>query len=283
MSATVSPEVLHVELVQPQPHLPLILADTAFLTTLRQVEEQVASLRITDDQSNQQAADLLVRLTSAGTAINKQRLALIRPYLDQQDKINAAAKQPTARIENLKQALKVAQTNFEREQERKRVEAERARQAELRRLEEIARLEREAKERELAEIARQAEEARVAQEAENAVAGEPARDPMDFEEEELPPVVVPEKTETEKQIDAIRCAPVPVAVKPAGVRFVTTLVPVVVDVNLLPDMFIEKTPKLAAIRSTFCMGWTPDRPLPVCSGVRFEKKEESQSTGKARF
>lgn len=257
-----------------QPHLPLILADAGFLSTLKTVESQVTALRISDTQSAQQAADLLARLTTAGKKLNETRLALNRPFQAQQDRINELAKAPAARIENLKQSLKVAQTNYANKVQREADEAEKAKQAEIKRLESIAKLEREREDARLAEIERQAEEARSKQKFEVIDDDEPAPEP-----DPTPPELTP----TEKALEAVRYAPVPVVAKASGVSFKTTLVPVVVDLMALPEHFVERIAKIGAIRSTFCTGWKAEQPLPVCPGVKFEVKKEPVSTGKGAF
>lgn len=257
-----------------QPHLPLILADASFLTTLKTVESQVTALKITDTQSAQQAADLLARLTTAGKKLNETRLALNRPFQAQQDRINELAKAPAARIENLKQSLKVSQTNYVNKVQREADEAERARQTEIKRLEAIAKLEREREDARLAEIERQAEEARSKQKFEVIDDDEPAPEP-----EATPPELTP----TERALEAVRYAPVPVVAKASGVSFKTTLVPVVVDLMALPEHFVERIAKIGAIRSTFCTGWKAEQPLPVCPGVEFQVKKEPVSTGKGAF
>lgn len=271
---------LHVALVAPAPHLPLILCTGGFMATLATVEAQTKELAVIKDAvGNQSAANLLSRATKAGTDLNRQRLELVRPYQDQIDAINLLAKQPGARLDAVKAALKVSQTNFVAEQRRLAEDAERARQAELRRLEAIRLQEEAAAKRKAEEIA---EQVRKVQEAAKA-AGLPLEPTPELEEiwDELPPEV-PQKTETERQIEAIRFAPAVVA-KAQGVREVTSLVPFVTDVNKLPDIFVEKSAKIAAIRSTFCAGHKKGDALPVLDGCRFEEQTTTVSTGRSAF
>ncbi len=79
-----STEPTNLELVLPAitPALPLVLADRAFLSTLATVEGQVAALRITDAATQQIAADLQIRLTFAGGALEKERIKIKQPFLD---------------------------------------------------------------------------------------------------------------------------------------------------------------------------------------------------------
>lgn len=244
---------------------PYILADPAFLTTLATVEQQAASLRVTDAASAQAAATLQIRLTTAGKDLEKMRQELTAPFLAAQRKIADVAREPAARIEAAKVSLRKQLTAYDEEQRRLAAEAERVRQTELRRLE-LVRQEEERKEAaRLAEIQRRADEAAAAN----------REVPVDFDAEVPAP-----KTETQKAIEAIKYAPVAVAPKPAGISFRVTLVAVVTDVALLPDAFVERTPKLAAIRATYCSGWKEGQALPVVPGVRFEVQRTAVSTGR---
>lgn len=270
-----------------RPNHSLILADIKFLATLKTVEATVASLTITDAQSAQCAADLLTRLTSAGSALEKQRVALKAPYLTLMKAIDEAAKAPAFRIEAAKRTLSTAQTNFAIAQRKLAEEAERARQAELDRLERL-RLAEEKAAREKA--ARIAEDLRLKQEADAKaaeaarVAGLPPPPPPIVEEvwdEEVPEA--PQKTETEKQIEAVRYAPAPVVVKASGVREIVVLYPHCEDINKVPDAFVKKEFKLAAVQATFCRGWKDGDTLPVLDGVRFEIQRSTVSTGKSGF
>lgn len=255
------------------PAAPHILASTSFLSTLKSVEEQIASLKVIDGPTAQLAAELQVRLTSAGAELEKTRQALTAPYLTAQRKIAEVARGPADRITVAKNALKFALTNYQAEEQRKAAAAERLRQEELRRLEalrqEELRLERE----------KQAEIERQAAEALKAAAPVTEAEAMDFTEEPVAEV----KTEVQRQLEVAQAAPVVVAAKPAGITFKTTLVAEVVDVMLLPEPFVERTAKLRAITSTFCVGWQPGRAIPVCPGVKFTEKTEPVSSGRRTF
>ena len=269
-----------------RPNHSLIVADTAFMTTLKQVEGTVSSIKITDAQSAQQAADLLTRLTKAGTALEKQRVALKAPYLALMTQIDTAAKGAATRIDSAKRTLSKLQTDFAIDQDRI------AREAEQKRLADLAALEAKlAKERQdaadkaaaIAEQVRKENEARAKIVEAARVAGLPIIEEEDWgdaESVEPEPVV---KTETELEIERVKFAPAPVAVKAQGVRTITTLVPFIENVALLPDMFVERIPKIAAIRSTFCAGFKSGDAIPVLAGCRFEIQTSTQSTGKAGF
>jgi hypothetical protein len=258
----------------------LILCSTGFLTQLREVEAQVTALKITDAQSAQHAANLLTRLTGAGKALDKQRLELNAPYEAQIRATNASAKEPAAKIETLKSALKTASVNYDREQARLAREAEAARQAEIRRLEAIAETERKAAAEKARMIAEEADRLRV--EAEKAGLPLVSQEEDDWGESEPAPEP-PQPTEAEKALAAVKFAPVAAPAKVAGVKYKTTLVPHIEDVNKLPDIFVTKTAKIAAIRSTFCSGWVDGDGIPVVPGVRFEVQRTMESTGKSTF
>lgn len=269
-----------------RPNHSLIVADSKFMATLKQVEATVATLKITDTQSSQQAADLLSRLTSAGTALEKSRVQIKAPYLNLMRAVDDAAKAPQARIDAAKRTLSSAQVVYSAEQRRLAEEAEKARQAELRRLEAIRLAEEKAAKEKADKIAqelrlKQEADAKAAEEAR--LAGLPVPEPVIEEvwEEEAPEPIV--KTATELAIEAVRFAPVAAPVKAQGVREVTTLVPFITDVNLLPDCFVEKSAKIAAIRSTFCSGFRKGDKLPELRGCRFDVQTTTQSTGKAQF
>ena len=265
-----------------QPHLPLILASAGFLTTLKNVEEQIAALKITDAQSAQQAADLQQRLTDAGKKLDDTRLQLKRPFMEQAAAIDTAAKGPKDRIDAAKNTLKRALTTFASEEEARARKAEADRQAELKRLEEI-RLEEERAAQEKADKLAKEAAALAAANPPPAQPSVPVWDDEDGPPEPAEPAPPPPPTATEQAIAAVKFAPAVVPVKPTGIRYKVTLVPTVVDVKLLPDCFIERIAKLGAIKSTFCQGWKEGDPLPECPGVTFKMDKTAESTGRALF
>lgn len=261
-----TPTELHV--VLDLPPAPLVLADSKFLAALAEVEANVASLAVTDAASAQAAANLQTRLTKAGSALEAARKQLKQPFIEAGRRIDAVAVEPANRIEAAKTRLKSALAAYDAEQQRIAREAEEARQRELRRLEAIRRAEEETARKRQAEI----------EEAARKAAAASAAPILDIEDDEPP--AAPVKTETEKAIEAVKYAPPVVAARPAGITYKTTLVATVVDVNKLPDVFVEKIAKLRAIQSTFCTGWKEGATLPECAGVRFEVKREAVSTGR---
>ena len=252
------------------PPAPHILANTSFLTTLAQVEKQVEELHVIDATTAQAAADLTTRLTSAGNQLEKTRKTLKQPFIEAGRAIDAAAEGPSRRIDDAKRRLKDSLAAYHAEQQRLAEEAERKRQAELRRLEDLRRKEEEAERQKQAEIAEAARKA-----AESAKV-----DVVDIDDEPAEPAP---KTEVQKQLEAVAYAPVVAPAKPVGVSYRVFLSFVVEDVNKLPEVFVEKTAKVAAIRATFCNGWKEGEPMPVCDGVRFEVKRDVMSTGRTKF
>lgn len=278
---------LKVSLVLPQPQLPLVLCSTGFMTTLANAEAEAKSLTtIKDAVGAQAAASLLQRATTAKNQLNKQRLELTRVYQQQIDVINAAAKVPDGRLDNIKRMLSKAQTDFALEQARL------TREAEAKRLKDLADLEAKlAKERKeaadkaaaIAEQVRKDAEAAQKLRDEAIKAGLPIVEEEVWVEEEPAEVEVPQKSATELAIEAVKFAPAVEVVKAAGVRMIVTLCPHVRDVNKLPDMFVTKTAKLAAIQSVFCRQWADGDPIPVLDGVEFEVQRSTQSTGRSVF
>lgn len=263
-------EVLDVELT-PLPS-PLRLAEPKFLSSLRDVEAQVAALKITDAASNQLAATLQQRITAAGTILTAKHKELKAPVLAQGRAIDEAARGPMARIEAAKLAIKRALTAYDNEQQRIAAEAEQKRQAELRRLEQLRLQEVSAAQAKADELARQLAEAQ----ARNKVMVAPD---ASFDDEPEPP----QKTETQLAIERVQHAPTVVAERPRGVAFRTRLLHRVVDAKQLPAPFQIITANDAAIRATFCNGYKSDDPIPELAGCRFEVEKTPVDTGRSVF
>lgn len=275
-----STEIIQVPVTAPA--FPLVLADSAFLATLATVEGQAATIKITDAQSAQAAADLQGRLTKAGAALDKARLALKRPFIDINAQIDETAKAPLARIEAAKTAIKGKLTAYDLEQQRIAREAEQARLRELARLEAIRVAEEKAAKEKAEVLAAQAREvARIAEEAAQKQ-GVPVMEMDDDDEPEEAPAPPP-KTETELAIEAVKFAPAAVAAKPAGVAYKSRLIHRVVDINKLPDSFVIKSENAKAIRAVFCDGWKDGDAIPTCPGMTFEVDRTVVSTGRAQF
>lgn len=264
-------EVLDVE-VTPLPS-PLRLAQPAFLSSLRECETQIASLKITDAPSAQLAATLNSRLTTAGKMLEDTRAKLKAPVLEQGRKIDEAAKAPAARIATAKATLQRALTAYDQEQQRIALNAEIARRKELDRLEKLRLAEEAAARAKTEELARLAAEA-----AKKATA--PALE-VDFDDDV--PAEPPPKTEIEKQIEQVKHAPAAVVERPAGTTYRVSLRHTVTDVKALPEPFVIRTANDMAIRAAFCAGYVDGAPLPECPGVKFHVERTAVSTGRSVF
>lgn len=265
----------------------LTLVDSDFVARLAEAEDRIAAIKVTDAKTANDAAQLQKAVTQAGSALEGERLRLLRPFLDAQNAINQAAKNAASRIELAKSSVKAkinayqqAQEQLAREAERKRQEeaakAERARLAEIARLEAIAKKEAAEAKARADELLRQQEEARKAAEAKPAVEDLDAEPEVEEEPLIAPP---PEKTDTQKQLEALMHAPAPVAApivaaKIAGVAFRSWVEIVSTDVNQLPEPFVIRTADTKAIRSAYVTAWREGQPLPTCPGVVFVIKKE---------
>lgn len=249
------------------PPAPLVLCNSGFLTTLAQVERDVASLAVSTPEQAQIAANLLTRLTDAGRKLESARAELKAPFLAKGREIDEAARAPAARIEKAKAIIKTRVSSYEVEQQRVAREAEEARNLELRRLEERrieeVRLARE----KTAELARLARETEILA--------------MDLDIEES--VLTPPKTEIEKQIDAVRFAAPIIAPRPSGIAFKVTLRIAEVDVAKLPEPFVIREADMVKLRAVYCVGWRDGQPIPEVPGVRFSIDRQPVATGRSEF
>ncbi len=265
------PAPTSLEVVLTLPPAPLVLASAGFLSTLSQVEQEIAAMAVTDGPSAQAAANTQTRLTQAGSTLEKQRKALKEPFLEAGRAIDAAAQAPAARIEAAKGKVKRLLADYDAAERAKAALAEKARLAEIARLQKIAADEAAEEKRKTDAIA-----AELAAKAVSA----PAAEEWDAAPEEPAPV---QKTETEKRIEALVHAPAVVAPRPAGVTMKVTLVATVIDPNKLPDVFVERVPKTDAIRKLYCVGWKDGQAIPVLDGVKFEVSRVPVSTGRSAF
>lgn len=265
MSAPASP----LEVVLVLPPAPLVLATSGFLSTLASVEQEIAATQaLTTPEAAQACANIQSRLTSAESTLEKKRVALKAPFIQAGKAIDAAAAEPFARLAAAKQTVKRLLTVYDEAERLKAQKAEQARQAELTRLAALAAAEKAEAERKAKEIADQLPVQAAAQ---------PDVEVMEMGEE---PPVPQQKTDTEKAIEALVHAPAVVAPRPAGITMRVTLVATVIDPALLPDVFVERVPKLAAIRATYTAGWTEGKTVPTVPGVKFEVVRTPVSTGR---
>lgn len=265
-------DVLNVDVIAPP--LPLTLVDGEFLSSLKLVEKQIAELKVVDQASAQLAASLTSRLTTAGTKLEKARVDLKAPFLAIERKIDATAALPRERIEAAKKTLKMALVKYDEALQEAARKAEQARQAELARLEKIRQAEEAEAKKKADELAAQAAKAAAAQAAKETV------DDFDFTDDAPP--APPPKTETEKQIEAVKFAPAPIVSKPIGIRYKTKLIFEIQNPHALPSAFQIVTADETKIRQTYCVGWKETDPIPELPGVKFTTSREVDSTGRGR-
>ena len=276
------------------PHLPMggtALVDASWTNALAAIGERVKALKVVDQPTAQIASDLQRRLTTAGSELEKARKAYKEPFLEAGRAIDAAAAKPTATIARLKADLQAGITAFTVAEAARIAKIEADRQAEIRRLQAIADAEKKRQDELAAKLAEEArinaeheerEKARIAAENEKKrLAGLPV--PLDLgldddEPEEPIPAPVAVKSEAQIALEAALHAPVAVAAKIECSAMRVTLEIASVDVAALPEPFVERIAKTAAIRSTYCTGWKEGNPLPVCPGVAFEIKRVPVST-----
>jgi hypothetical protein len=267
------------------PATPIVVCNAPFLSTLSKVERDIASLALATPQDAQLAAQLLQRLTTAGTTLEKARQELKAPFIAKGREIDAAAKAPADRIEAAKRSLKLKVSVYDAEQARIAAEAEAKRQAEIRRLEELKRKEDEERKRKADELERLARE----QQAKLAAANTAPTLDVDFgddvpRDEDFPKLdPIPPKTETELALEKAKFTPAVVAPKPSGIAWKSRLIISGIDITKLPDVFVTRTANETALRATFCTGWRDGDPMPECAGVTFKVDRQPVSTGRDVF
>lgn len=259
------------------PATALVVCDAPFLHTLATIEREIGHMVLATPQDLQNASNYLQRLTTAGTKLEAARKKVKQPFLDKCSEIDAAARAPAVRIEAAKANVKIKVTAYDKEQQRLAVEAEKARQAELKRLEAIRHDEERVAQEKADELARLADEAAAQQKAKWDV---PDFDDGDGEIHLEP---VPPKTETELAIERVKFAPAVAAPKAEGVAWRTTLLIDSIDIANLPDIFVIKTANEKALRATFTQGYKEGDAMPECAGVKFRVHREPVSTGRAVF
>lgn len=221
------------------PPAPLTLASAQFLHDLAQAERDIAHIIIKSPEDAQRAANIQRVLTTAGKTLEDTRKQLKDPFIKAGQMIDEAAKAPANRIDAAKKSVAGKLVAWEMAVRKAAQEAEAARLAELRAL----------------------EEKRKAEELANA----PRAGVEDFDAFDDVPAP---KTATAV---AIERASVPVvAPKTSGIMYRTRLLHRVVDINKLPAELVVRTANDAAIRAMHCVTWKDGSPLPVCPGVVFE-------------
>lgn len=245
------------------PAMPLVLADDAFLRRLAFFEERVRIMGVDSPEAAQQCAAMLTEITGAGRDLDKARVELKKPFLEIGRAIDAKAAEVTKRIDAAKGAVKRHLSDWEQREAARLREIERQRQAEIARLEAEKRKEEEAARARAAELAAQAKPAEVT-------------DELEFEAEPEPAP----KTEIDRQLEAAKFAPTPVAAVPTGVRYRSRLLFRVESADKLPDQYVIRTPNERLIRETYVTGWKEGDAIPEIPGVVFSVDKTVESTGR---
>lgn len=264
---------------------PVVLCDRPFVATLTKVEREVELLVIDDEITQQFAADLLGRLTTAGTRLDTARLEKGAPYRLIVDRINDAAKPIQARIVAAKKKLSTLTTNYAWQQQEKARIAREEQEAEVKRLEALAKKEQEELDRKAKELEEQAAAQRKKDSEAAAKTSAPVLEMDGWDETPAAPepAPAPAKTETQVQLEQARHAPVAAPSKAIGVRLKTRLIFTVTDVNKLPEPFVVRTANDKAIRDTYCTGYKEGDPLPEVDGILFSIEKKAEATGRSSY
>ena len=233
-------------IVPPPQASPIVLLKGDVVARIEDIAATAEVMSVTDAESAQAAADFMRRATSLGKEIEAARTEANAPALALQRAINAAVKEPAAKLDAAKRTLQRQVGEWQAEQDRKR------REMEVLRLKELARIEAEK---------RRAEEEQRRREEEAREANLP------------PPAPMPAPVAQEIVIPAVPL----VAPKIAGVRMRSTLVFEIVDASQLPESLTVRTPDSAKIRAQFCQLWREGDPIPDVPGLRFSVDRKAVS------
>ena len=231
-----------------------VLIDKGFMATFLDIEARSHELVIKDDLAATTAGALIGKLTRTSTTLEAERDKCKRPYFEAGKLIDAEAKKLQNRILSAKTKLNTALVNYQLDKAAKEREAEERRQKELQAL----------------ELKRQQEEAAAAKAAAEAAKNTPVPSGEEFEldfGDDLP--AEPVKTETEKRIEELKFAPAVPEQKIEGVSWRVTLQIEAVDVNKLPDIYVNRSANESLIRETYCVGWKDGDPMPEVPGVKW--------------
>ncbi len=225
-------------IVPPPQASPIVLLKGDVVARIDDIAATAEFMSVTDAESAKAAADFMRSATALGNEIESARTEANAPALALQRAINAAVKEPAAKLDAAKRTLQRKVGEWQAEQDRKR------RETEVLRLKELARIEAEK---------RKAEDEQRRREEEAREANLP------------PPPPMPAPVAQEVVLPAVPL----VAPKISGVRMRSTLVFEVVDSTQLPDSLTVRTPDSAKIRAQFCQLWREGDPIPDVPGLRF--------------
>jgi len=225
-------------IVPPPQASPIVLLKGDVVARIDDIAATAEVMSVTDAESAQAAADFMRRATALGKEIESARTEANAPALALQRAINAAVKEPAAKLDAAKRTLQRKVGEWQAEQDRKR------RETEVLRLKELARIEAEK---------RKAEDEQRRREEEAREANLP------------PPPPMPAPVAQEVVLPAVPL----VAQKIAGVRMRSTLTFEIVDASQLPEALTMRLPDAAKIRAQFCTLWREGDPIPDVPGLRF--------------
>ena len=225
-------------IVPPPQASPIVLLKGDVVARIDDIAATAGVMSVTDAESAQAAADFMRSATALAKEIESARTEANAPALALQRAINAAVKEPAAKLDAAKRTLQRKVGEWQAEQDRKR------RETEVLRLKELARIEAEK---------RRAEEEQRRREEEAREANLPPPPPM--------PAPVAQ--------DVVLPAVPLVAQKIAGVRMRSTLTFEIVDASQLPEALTVRLPDSAKIRAQFCQLWREGDPIPDVPGLRF--------------
>ena len=233
-------------IVPPPQASPIVLLKGDVVARIEDIAATAEVMSVTDAESAQAAADFMRSATALGKEIESARTEANAPALALQRAINAAVKEPAAKLDAAKRTLQRKVGEWQAEQDRKR------RETEVLRLKELARIEAEK---------RKAEDEQRRREEEALEANLP------------PPPPMPATVAQEVVLPAVPL----VAPKIAGVRMRSTLVFEVVDSTQLPEALTVRLPDSAKIRAQFCQFWREGDPIPDVPGLRFSVDRKAVS------
>lgn len=235
------------EIVANLPATPLLVVPGETVALVAKLTKAGNSVAIIDAATADAAGKLLVELTAIDKLIEARRVEVKAPFLDLGRKIDDAVKPHAQSINVATSKLRTALANWQRQEEKRVADEERARQAEL------ARLEQERKDAEQKAAAAQTQ----------AAAGD------DLAEFDIVAADIQQARVEEAQANLASARQIVTAAKPAGVTYRTTLKAELSDMNKLPPKYVLFSPNMELVRANHCVGWKEGDPIPVVGGIKF--------------
>jgi hypothetical protein len=222
-------------------------------TVLNELEINVNAIVIENEEQFKKATELLKAVKSKITDVEKKRKSFVTPLNNIVKDINARIKKVSSRAVKIKDALDKKLVAYHDVLEKKRLaEAEKAKKEELARLEEQRK--KETEEREAKQKAEREERERLAKEkAEKDKELAEARsffsdddkpagpiDPVEPELKEIESEPTPEPTETEKEIEALKAAPVTFSQQTVKTDLSTTTFKTYYDIKIVNSDLVPR-------------------------------------------